>query len=269
MRVRAPPPPPFALPHTPFPSDSDCIQPTHPLPPLPRGGRYLVASMHSDSCGLATTPVLAALHHLAATRYPTHRLLLGIDANTFSDPSRPDPGPAAPGSRGGFCRTRSCPDVMDLRRTGSACPVNSAASFHGFFSGLGLASCWGDEGHLTAWTTCMARTFLQVPPPLRRSPRARYHVCVLASPRALGFAAARAREDGARACSPSLVCRVSRVPSPAAAAPEGGGPGRRPRRQPLPPQGALPPRPKAHVHLPSAHPDGPAHTFGPSPETHA
>jgi hypothetical protein len=118
--------------------------------------------MHSDSCGLATTPVLAAIHHLAVSRYPDHRLLLGIDANTFSDRSHLD---AAPPGGGGvvFTKARSCPDVMDFRRTASACPVNSAASFHAYFSNLGMGSCWGDEAYLTAWTTCMARTFLQVP----------------------------------------------------------------------------------------------------------
>ncbi len=120
--------------------------------------------MHSDSCGLATTPVLAALHQLAASRYPAHRLLLGIDANTFSDRSYADPSPAGGGfgGLGGFSRARSCPDVMDFRRTASACPVNSTASFHAYFSSLGMGSCWGDEAYLTAWTTCMARTFLQV-----------------------------------------------------------------------------------------------------------
>ena len=120
--------------------------------------------MHSDSCGLATTPVLAAVHQLAVSRYPDHRLLLGIDANTFSDRSR-DLDQASPGGlgcAGGFTRARSCPDGMDFRRTASACPVNSAASFHAYFSSLGMGSCWGDEAYLTAWTTCMARTFLQV-----------------------------------------------------------------------------------------------------------
>ena len=110
--------------------------------------------MHSDSCGLATTPVLAAIHHLAVSRYPDHRLLLGIDANTFSDRSHLDAAPPG-GGGGGFC--------SDFRRTASACPVNSAASFHAYFSNLGMGSCWGDEAYLTAWTTCMARTFLQVP----------------------------------------------------------------------------------------------------------
>ncbi len=120
--------------------------------------------MHSDSCGLATTPVLAALHQLAISRYPDHRLLLGIDANTFSDRSYShQPAGGGFGCLGSF--SRSCPDVMDFRRTTSACPVNSAASFHAYFSNLGMGSCWGDEAYLTAWTTCMARTFLQVPPP--------------------------------------------------------------------------------------------------------
>ncbi len=27
--------------------------------------------------------------------------------------------------------------------------------------GQGMGSCWGDEEYVTAWTTCMARTFLQ------------------------------------------------------------------------------------------------------------
>ena len=121
--------------------------------------------MHSDSCGLATTPVLAALHQLAISRYPNHRLLLGIDANTFSDRSHLDRAPPGGGigDPGGLSRARSCPDVVDFRRTASACPVNSTASFHAYFSSLGMGSCWGDEAYLTAWTTCMARTFLQAP----------------------------------------------------------------------------------------------------------
>mmetsp|Transcript_67483 Transcript_67483/g.180301 ORF Transcript_67483/g.180301 Transcript_67483/m.180301 type:complete len:400 (+) Transcript_67483:82-1281(+) len=126
--------------------------------------RYLVASFHSDSCGLATIPVLSAIHRLTRTKYPAHRLILGLDANTFSAEGAAAPSAAAADHEAASCplsKTRSCPDVVDFRRTASSCPVNSAASFFDFFSGLGMASCWGREGHLRAWTTCNARTFLQ------------------------------------------------------------------------------------------------------------
>lgn len=45
------------------------------------GRKYLLASFHGDTNGLATRPVLAAVHALAL-RMPSHRLVFGLDANT-------------------------------------------------------------------------------------------------------------------------------------------------------------------------------------------
>merc|ERR1719164_185796 len=46
------------------------------------GRHYLLASFHGDTNGLATLPVLAAVHQLAASM-PTHKLVFGLDANTY------------------------------------------------------------------------------------------------------------------------------------------------------------------------------------------
>ena len=45
--------------------------------------KYLLASFHGDTNGLATLPVLAAVHTLAKSM-PDHALLFGLDANTYS-----------------------------------------------------------------------------------------------------------------------------------------------------------------------------------------
>ena len=45
----------------------------------------LLASFHGDTNGLATLPVLAAVHALAQ-QMPGHRLVFGLDANTWCKP---------------------------------------------------------------------------------------------------------------------------------------------------------------------------------------
>merc|ERR1719424_1160379 len=51
------------------------------------GRSYLLASFHGDTNGLATLPVLAAVHALAQ-RMPSHRLVFGLDANTYETGSK-------------------------------------------------------------------------------------------------------------------------------------------------------------------------------------
>ena len=50
-----------------------------------QGRSYLLASFHGDTNGLATLPVVAAVHALAQ-RMPGHRLVFGLDANTWCKP---------------------------------------------------------------------------------------------------------------------------------------------------------------------------------------
>ena len=50
-----------------------------------RNGRaYLLASFHGDTDGLATAPTLHAVHALSLT-LPSHRLVFGLDANTYAE----------------------------------------------------------------------------------------------------------------------------------------------------------------------------------------
>jgi hypothetical protein len=52
------------------------------------GQRYMLASFHGDTNGLATVPVLKALHEAFTKSYPDHIVIFGLDANTVSDPRR-------------------------------------------------------------------------------------------------------------------------------------------------------------------------------------
>ena len=91
------------------------------------GGACLLASFHGDTNGLATLPVLAAVHRLAASM-PEHRLLFGLDANTYEHGSS------------------SKQDVLAFARD---------------YVSKGYTSCWGDTPNPTNYTTFNARTFLQ------------------------------------------------------------------------------------------------------------
>jgi len=91
------------------------------------GRQYLLASFHGDTNGLATLPVLAAVHKLA-TSMPTHRLIFGQDANTYE--------------------------------TGSI-SQQGVTEFAADFVSKGYSSCWGDFPNPKAHTTFNARTFLQ------------------------------------------------------------------------------------------------------------
>jgi len=91
------------------------------------GRKYLLASFHGDTNGLATLPVLAAVHSLAKTM-PDHALLFGLDANTHTIGSSSKQG---------------------------------IADFATAFTADGYSSCWGDLPDPTSATTFNARTYLQ------------------------------------------------------------------------------------------------------------
>jgi hypothetical protein len=101
------------------------------------GRKYLLASFHGDTNGLATIPVVQAVHKLALTM-PDHVLLFGMDANTHTI--------AVPAKKQG---------VDD---------------FAAAFRGLGYSSCWGDQPDPHSATTFNARTYLQ--PQLQKAARA-------------------------------------------------------------------------------------------------
>ena len=100
-----------------------------------QGRSYLLASFHGDTNGLATLPVLAAVHALAQL-LPSHRLVFGLDANTYEHGS---------GSK------------------------QSVVEFGQDFVSKGYSSCWGDAPDPTKHTTYNARTFLQ--PQLQKAAR--------------------------------------------------------------------------------------------------
>ena len=99
------------------------------------GRRYLLASFHGDTNGLATLPVLAAVHALAQ-QMPGHRLVFGLDANTYEHGSDSKQG---------------------------------VVEFGQDFVSKGYSSCWGDAPDPTKHTTYNARTFLQ--PQLQKAAR--------------------------------------------------------------------------------------------------
>ena len=91
------------------------------------GRKYLLASFHGDTNGLATLPVLAAVHKLAQAM-PQHRLVFGLDANTYA--------------------------------VGSS-KLQGVSEFASAFVADGYTSCWGDRPDPNSATTFNARTFLQ------------------------------------------------------------------------------------------------------------
>ena len=90
---------------------------------------WLLASFHGDSNGLSTGPLLAALHELACGALAGHAVVLGIDANTYSESNDPY--------------------------------YQSVAGFTRHIRALGLVSVWGPEPDPAVRTTCSSRTFLQ------------------------------------------------------------------------------------------------------------
>ncbi len=92
------------------------------------GRKYLFASFHGDTNGLATIPVLDAVHSVAKRSYADHKLLFGMDANTYSNPDADQQG---------------------------------VESFASHYSSVGLNSCWGKKPNPINFTTFHARTHLQ------------------------------------------------------------------------------------------------------------
>eukprot|EP00960_Hanusia_phi_P043756 756237-Hanusia_phi.AAC.3 len=101
------------------------------------GRKFLLASFHGDTNGLATVPIVRALHEVASTKYPERILIIGLDANTYK--------------------------VHNDQYQG-------VSEFQGFLDENGLISCWGPTPNPYSPTTCNARTFLQ--PQLNKSAQA-------------------------------------------------------------------------------------------------
>lgn len=95
------------------------------------GEKFVVASFHGDTNGLATKPVTDAIVKamMASASLRDHKLIFGLDANTYER--------ATPGKQ---------QDVLDYGKN---------------FAGHGLTSCWGDAINPANYTTYNARTYLQ------------------------------------------------------------------------------------------------------------
>ena len=95
------------------------------------GDKFLFASFHGDTNGLATIPVVTAVHNYTKTVRPNHKLLFGMDANTYEKPEKDQQG---------------------------------VAKFVEFFTSLSMKSCWRFTAladFLINYTTYCARTHLQ------------------------------------------------------------------------------------------------------------
>ena len=92
------------------------------------GRRWLLASFHGDSNGMATLPVLRGIDGMASGRFADHTLLVGIDANTYSVET------GAHQSVENFCR---------------------------FIEEKRMTTLWGVVPDASIRTTCTARTYLQ------------------------------------------------------------------------------------------------------------
>jgi hypothetical protein len=92
------------------------------------GMKYLLGSFHGDTNGLATIPIVTAMHAYAISKRPDHKLLFGMDANTYHKPESDQQG------------------VVD---------------FATFYSSKKLNSCYGPNPNPINFTTFHARTHLQ------------------------------------------------------------------------------------------------------------
>jgi hypothetical protein len=64
-----------------------------------QGRRFILASFHGDTNGLATLPVVTAVRAVATENFATHTFIMGLDANTCVRPRRPrGAARAAPGA---------------------------------------------------------------------------------------------------------------------------------------------------------------------------
>jgi hypothetical protein len=89
---------------------------------------YLLASFHGDTNGLATIPVLDAVHDYAVNIKPDHKLLFGMDANTYAYPE---------------------PNHLGV------------TEFAKYYTSKNMNSCYGPNPNPLNFTTFHARTFLQ------------------------------------------------------------------------------------------------------------
>ena len=92
------------------------------------GTKYLLASFHGDTNGLATVPIVTAMHQYAVTKLPDHKLLFGMDANTYAQPEEDQQG---------------------------------VVEFAQFYRSKSLNSCYGPYPNPKNFTTFHARTHLQ------------------------------------------------------------------------------------------------------------
>lgn len=93
------------------------------------GQKFVVASFHGDTNGLATIPVTDAIIKATDSKYKDHKFLFGLDANTYEH--------AKPGKQ---------QDVLEYASS---------------FKAHGLTSCWGNVINPSNYTTYNARTYLQ------------------------------------------------------------------------------------------------------------
>eukprot|EP00602_Paraphysomonas_sp_CaronLab_P005140 CAMPEP_0185035902 /NCGR_PEP_ID=MMETSP1103-20130426/28024_1 /TAXON_ID=36769 /ORGANISM="Paraphysomonas bandaiensis, Strain Caron Lab Isolate" /LENGTH=494 /DNA_ID=CAMNT_0027573185 /DNA_START=216 /DNA_END=1700 /DNA_ORIENTATION=- len=92
------------------------------------GVMYLLASFHGDTNGLATKSVVTAVREYATYARPHHKLLFGMDANTYASPLSDQQG------------------VTD---------------FAAFYTALNMNTCYGPHPNPKNFTTFHARTYLQ------------------------------------------------------------------------------------------------------------
>ena len=95
------------------------------------GEKYVIASFHGDTNGLATKPVTDAIVKAMKSdpKLSSRKLIFGLDANTYEN--------AKPGKQ---------QDVLDYGEN---------------FEAHGLSSCWGAKINPANYTTYNARTYLQ------------------------------------------------------------------------------------------------------------
>ena len=89
---------------------------------------FLLCSFHGDTNGLATVPVVRAVHQYATSKHREAKLLFGMDANTYATPE---------------------PDQQGVTEFGLT------------MVSLKLSSCYGDSPDPSQHTTFAARTHLQ------------------------------------------------------------------------------------------------------------
>jgi len=91
--------------------------------------KFLIASFHGDTNGLATIPVVEAINTVYQDKYTsTHSLIFCLDANTYEKPTSSQQG------------------VVEFAEN---------------YVSLGLSSCFGDKPNPSNYTTFNARTYLQ------------------------------------------------------------------------------------------------------------